>query len=93
MFGMSSGSLWEQFGSILGACSAHFGVLFRTCFQACILPSFCSFWGGDPPARRGVGGKGAALWGAGNIAFVVPEGGFTVCLWTFCTGACVEAQG
>jgi len=48
---------------------------------------------GEPP-REGASAAGAqTLWEPGNIAFGVPDLGFTVCLCTFGTSACVEAQG
>ena len=50
--------------------------------------NFGAFWGG-----RGVGDGGGDLWEPGNITFGGPDGDITVCLCTFCTSACEEAQG
>ena len=85
------------FTSILGAFWEHIRLMlasFSRPFSSMYFYTNCgAFQWGTLPPRRASAARVQPLWGAGNIAFGVPEGEFTVCLCTFCTSACVEAQG
>mgnify|MGYP003723671351 CR=1 FL=1 len=83
--------------SILSAFWVHFRLMLapfsRPFSSMYFYTNFGAFQGGTPPGKGRRRQGRSDLWERRGVTFGGPDGDITVCLCTFCTSACEEAQG